>query len=727
MIIHDIEIYQNFFSDIFKVPNKNKLGIIILYPEEIPQSIYNEIEDRLSNFSIKWLSIEDIEKLSNKYIVGYNSYYFDDPLLNYLITYKKDYYRNREKFLYNIWKEAQNIVEGKSKYKYKKYFRNTLDLMRIGTLDRIKKPLKQVAANLRHYKIQDLPIKHDEEIPIDKIANIIEYELNDVIITEKLLLGIDNPENNPLIPKTASQGFYLAIEFRNQISKKWNLSLLNSNKSHIGEKLARKLYAETANVEEDEFINEQTVRDEIKYSDVILDEISFQTEQLKNFLSKLKSLIFYLNKVPEYIDGQKNPNYVKNYVKNYFTWEFELYGLLVTFAQGGLHGVPHKSQIIEESNDWKLRDYDFSSYYPFIYWKKQIYPKHLGYSFVKFVEQIILQRLEYKKEGNKLGDNGLKIPINRIFGGLSDKTGWMYDLLAFFKVTINGQLYMLMIIEDLFLNGIETFYANTDGFTCKIPKDKINETSNRVKNWAEKLNFKIDEEQYSKFILRDVNNYIAISKEGKVKSKGSYSYHDYIEKYGEFDVSGTINAPIIPYAVQKYFIDGISVEETIENHIINYPKTGIYDYTYAYKTGKQFTNQLFILNNNIEVYNLQQSIRYYIANTNKKLFKVKEKTDKEILSLTKKRADDMYIKTTKNLSYELIRKIDGYNIYRIVQTSIFPKIKKDHLSYTDTCVNRNIELFNDYFYSENYNIDFDFYINEAKKMIKVFKTYENNN
>ena len=103
------------------------------------------------------------------------------------------YFENKNK-LSNLYSIAQWAIkqEGKGKWLYQKYKYDTsfkgIDLMRVSGLDRIFKPLKQAAANLRHNKIQDLPITPGSIIKENEIVDIIEYELNDVLITEKLLI-----------------------------------------------------------------------------------------------------------------------------------------------------------------------------------------------------------------------------------------------------------------------------------------------------------------------------------------------------------------------------------------------------------------------------------------------------------------------------------------------------------------------------------------------------------
>ena len=62
----------------------------------------------------------------------------------------------------------------------------------------------------------------------------------------------------------------------------------------------------------------------------------------------------------------------------------------------------------------------------------------------------------------------LKIVINSIYGKLGFEKGDLYDRLAVLKVTVNGQLMLLMLCEALELDNIHIISANTDGIMVKV-------------------------------------------------------------------------------------------------------------------------------------------------------------------------------------------------------------------------------------------------------------------
>ena len=211
--------------------------------------------------------------------------------------------------------------------------------------------------------------------------------------------------------------------------------------------------------------------------------------------------------------------------------------------------------------------------------------------------------------------------------------------------------------------------------------------------------------------------------------RGAYDYKSYIEKYGEFDLTGSYEYPIVAYAVYKYFVDNIDVKKTIEEHIGNYPYDGINDYLVAKKSGKQFKNLLVTKQSGkLKLEVLQQSVRYYISKTSSKLYKVKEKSDSELLNLVEKfeknnrSVENAYVVTRDVRPKGKLIKVleDGRKVF-VFKRANSKSFKKEWYSYTDVAVDRNITIFNDYFESDDYNVDYNFYIEESKKLISAIK------
>ena len=91
--------------------------------------------------------------------------------------------------------------------------------------------------------------------------------------------------------------------------------------------------------------------------------------------------------------------------------------------------------------------------YPSIILEHKVYPRHLGEEFLHVYAKIRHDRLEAKKNGNKVVDATLKLSLNGLSGNLQSEYSWCYDPLSVYRIRINGQLMLLMLAEALTLIG----------------------------------------------------------------------------------------------------------------------------------------------------------------------------------------------------------------------------------------------------------------------------------
>jgi len=134
-----------------------------------------------------------------------------------------------------------------------------------------------------------------------------------------------------------------------------------------------------------------------------------------------------------------------------------------------------------------------------------IFPAHLSSTFLDLYMTLVKQRLEAKKAGEHLTAEALKIVVNATYGKLNFEYGWMFDTKASYTVTLTGQLYLLMLVEALEISGIQVFYANTDGLTCKVKKTERAKFDEICKGWQEYTQLELEFNKYKKCVIRDVS------------------------------------------------------------------------------------------------------------------------------------------------------------------------------------------------------------------------------
>lgn len=257
--------------------------------------------------------------------------------------------------------------------------------------------------------------------------------------------------------------------------------------------------------------------------------------------------------VPCVQEHLKKYRYVLNWYKNPENHDYGKYfdtmvaGVPHTFGWGGIHGA--KKQNMESG---VLLNMDVTAYYPSI----QIQYK-FGYRNMSKPENFELihnQNLRYKAEGNKKARLPFKIADNSISGQLKDKNSKLYDPMMNNAVCVNGQLMLLLLIE-MIEPYAQLVQSNTDGILLKLKSiDDYDLMDDIVYEWEGMTGMKMEFELFEKVFQKDVNNYILVNAEGKIKSRGGY-----VKQLSDLDY----DLPIINKALIAYMVYGTPVEDTI--------------------------------------------------------------------------------------------------------------------------------------------------------------------
>ena len=274
----------------------------------------------------------------------------------------------------------------------------------------------------------------------------------------------------------------------------------------------------------------------------------------------------------------------------------------VTYAWGGVHGAK-PCVIVEETEDRVIINQDVASLYPnsmlnFGYCSRAMEDPE---AFRKLVEK----RLAYKHSGDKLRSNALKLPINTTYGAMLNPYNDLADRWAGRSVCISNQLAMTMLITMLSerCETIDFVNINTDGIMFTLDRREVEKSEVIIKKWSEITRFEMERDDFVKVIQKDVNNYIGITPEGKMKTKGGYvSLYD----GGNFK---TNSLQIIHKAIVDYLVKGISPEDTIN------AETDIFKFQQIVKTGSTYEGSYQYING--ERVEIQKVNRIYAVKDSK--------------------------------------------------------------------------------------------------------------
>ncbi len=216
--------------------------------------------------------------------------------------------------------------------------------------------------------------------------------------------------------------------------------------------------------------------------------------------------------------------------------------------------------------------------------------------------------------------DGFKLSANSVYGKSNDKHSFLYDPIYTLKTTLNGQLMLSMLCEWLNTKiELTMLQVNTDGITVKLKRTDLDLYYSICKEWEEYTKLTLEYVEYSKMIIRDVNNYIAVTTKGKVKYKGAFEIDKDYHKDNSFK--------IIPFALSEFFVKGIHVEETIKNH------KNIFDFCGRQKfKGGDYGTTSSIIEDKIVVKQQQKNVRYYVSNKGSSFIKNYQKGTTEVIN-----------------------------------------------------------------------------------------------
>lgn len=268
---------------------------------------------------------------------------------------------------------------------------------------------------------------------------------------------------------------------------------------------------------------------------------------------------------------------------------------------GGLHSDDEPG-IWVSNNKNTIIDLDVESYYPSIMIEHKLTPKHLGQGFIKDFTEIRDKRLKAKHSGDKGTNEALKIVINSTFGKLNDYYSPLRSVPDALRVTINGQLMLLMLIEMLEMKGFVILSANTDGVTIISPTVAgINfKLKMVISEWEKLTKFKLEEAIYTRYCRRDINAYLAIKPDGKIKEKGVFTEHP---DKGKWD------GMVVKKAAREYLLRDIDPKDTV------YAETDARQFLYYQRVGNGGYAAL-------GDQKIGKTIRWYVAKKGKQVVRV---------------------------------------------------------------------------------------------------------
>ena len=223
----------------------------------------------------------------------------------------------------------------------------------------------------------------------------------------------------------------------------------------------------------------------------------------------------------------------------------------IEFGWGGLHGAPKGFLIMEN-----IKLADVGSMYPSIL----INLNGLG-DRTKSYKEILDYRLMLKHQGKKDEQAPYKLILNSTYGLLNNKYSQLNNPTLAYSICIHGQVAVYELARRLAEIGAKIININTDGVAYQYDGE---DDELIKKEWEKEFNLNLDTDYFKKWIQKDVNNYIAITDNGKIKVKGGD-----VNKYHQNKFFSNNDIRITHKALVDYLVYGIDVQDTIMKNLDN--------------------------------------------------------------------------------------------------------------------------------------------------------------
>jgi hypothetical protein len=632
--VMDYETLSNCFTGVFEDYKTMETKVFVIH------DLQNDLDE--------FVSFLNTNIANKEWHISYNGLAFDAQITHFILDNYTDWCNFTGCEVANIiYKCAQRAIEKSNKKEFADYSQwnmsiGQIDIFKMHHWDNPAKrsSLKWIQYSMDWDNILEMPIHHTSAITTkEEIDTILEYCINDVRSTKEIY------------NRSKSQ-----IGLRKELTKTYGINLFSASEPRISKELFGYYLSEKLNIPKKELRDMRTHRDIIKIKDIILPYIKFSSSEFKTLLQRFNALE---------ISGKN--------LKGSFKYSLNYKDVKTDFGLGGVHGAKRRG-VYESTEEMIIMSSDVTSFYPNLAIRNRWSPGHFP------VDAFCDQYEWFFEERKKLSKSNpmnyvYKIILNSTFGLSNDEKSFFYDPELCMKITINGQLTLMMLYEQIMerIPGAIALLQNTDGIETLIPRKYYDEYMAICKEWENITNLSLEHDQYQKLVLADVNNYIGINNYKEVditkwreikQSDPHYLFKVENDKFsyapvklkGRFDFHNlqlhkNKSKLVIPKAIYQYFVHNVLPEEYLEQN------KNILDYCIGSKSNGDWKCMARSIKEGDFVENeLQKINRYYISKGGVKIIKV-NRVDKREIQLEAGK----WIQTIFN-KMKMEPKWDSYNI-----------------------------------------------------------------
>jgi len=599
-------------------------------------------------------------------LVGYNNIGFDYPVLHFIM-------KNFGVSCSEIYDKAMSVIQASNRNDYshsiypKDWLVFQLDLYKIHHYDNANRrtSLKLLEINMGMNSVEDLPFPVGTVLTFDQMDTLLKYNYHDCWAT--LLFYY----------KTLGM-----IRMREELSVRFEIDMMNFNDTKIGKQYFIKKLEEAQPgscyyYEGRKRKIRQTPRESVALRDVILPYIQFEQPEFQRIHNWLSAQVITETK-----------GVFKDLTATVGGMEF-------VFGTGGLHGSIEAEELHTTETE-TIEDVDVKSFYPNLAIVNNLRPAHHSEIFSSIYTEVYMERTKYPK--GSVENACFKLALNGVYGDSNQKFSPFYDPQYTMAITINGQLLLCVLAEQLLkVPGLRLIQANTDGITYKCPNEHLSHVRTVCTWWEGLTNLELEAEIYSRMWIKDVNNYIAeYQKNGKLKRKSAYCYGEDLSPHQDH------SSQVVAKAAEAALVHGEDVSEFIYEHTI----------LQDFMLGTKVTAGCFLVQLKEDGSDrvLPKIVRYVVTTDGESLYALRPAT-----------GPIGQYKKANGISQELYEETMERNGYAH-DPAVCTKNKSKYGERREGVqAGFKVSICNDIHSLKNLNINYDYYIDRAERLVKPIK------
>ncbi|WP_415878409.1 DEAD/DEAH box helicase family protein [Methylomonas sp. TEB] len=380
--------------------------------------------------------------------------------------------------------------------------------------------LKSHEIRLGLLNVQDLPYPPGSILTDEQIAVVDEYCQNDVDATEALYFDLDKE-----------------IQVRRDVNAEYPFlkqSALRRSNASIAEAVMKHQFFKRTGLTSFQIKKpERFAFDPVTRID---SAIKFSSVHNQQYLQRLRKLPMF--EAQDWVGKNMSDPFI-----------FKVGDHSIKLGSGGAHTIIGHCAIESAA----IMEFDVASYYPNLLRKFNRSPAGLTEAWIAILNGLTDDRLAAKHSGDKGKADVYKIIINSLFGKLADQFSFNRDDALQLQVTINGQLFLIMLMERFHEAGFEVISGNTDGVYINAG-DRPEEAQTVANQWMQDTGFLLESKTSTKYVATAINDYALYHPD-----QGWY------HKKGRFAPGKRTRPSIVTDAVLHAISSGEGVEGFIRN------------------------------------------------------------------------------------------------------------------------------------------------------------------